>query len=128
MTDGPFDPEALRRIVAAVAQQEQAAPATAPRKGLSPLSLGMLVGGNGLDAASTIYALQNGARETNPILGDQPGAGKVLAVKGLGTLAQWLLLRKLAESKPELANWLAKGIGAGMAGVGAWNATQGSER
>lgn len=124
MPDEPkFDPKALRELIDAMAlQPEQAQTVPAPPGSLSPLSLAMLIGGNGLDAGSTIYALrQPGIREANPLLGSHPGTGTVLAAKVGGTAAEWLLLRLLAKKHPKLANGLAKGIGGAMAGIGVNN-------
>lgn len=115
-TETRFDPEALKAVVAQIAQS--------PKGTLSPLSVGFLVGGNGMDAASTIYGLSRGAEELNPLLGSQPGAAKVIGMKALATVAQYLVLRKLAESHPKLANGIAKGAGIGLGLVGAHNFTQ----
>lgn len=119
MDGSPFDPEALRQVIEAMAQQAQTQPAEPGR--LTLPSLLMLLGGNAADAGSTIYALNHGAREANPVLGSHPSAAKVLAMKGAGTAAQWLVLKLLAKEHPKLANGIAKGVGIGLGAVGAHN-------
>lgn len=121
-----FSPEALRQVIEAMAAQpEQAQTQPAPPGTLSPLSLAMLLGGNGADAASTIYALRHdGVKEANPVYGSHPSAAKVMAIKGLGTAAQWAVLKMLAKQHPKLANGIAKGIGIGTGAVAANNIRQ----
>ena len=94
---------------------------------LSKSSLAMLLGGNAADAASTIYALKRGARETNPLYGEQPSVGKLLAIKGGTTAGAYLLSKLLAKDRPKLANGLAKGLGAALTGVAAHNVMQARE-
>lgn len=111
----------LRFDRAALERYAEQAPAP-PRDGrITVASMLALAAGNGLDAGSTIYALNHGARETNPVYGDQPSAAKVLAIKGAGTLAQYLILRALAKRHPKAANLTAKIIGGMTAGVGVKN-------
>lgn len=113
-------------MIEAMALQPETAQVQPQREpgSLSLPSLLMLLGGNGVDAGSTIYALQHGAREVNPIFGSNPSAAKVVALKGAGTAAQWALLKLLAKNHPKFANWMAKGAGGAMAGVGIHNFTQ----
>ena len=111
----------MRRFVEALPAQTQPAP---PKGKLTPWSLGLLLGGNGIDAGSTVYALNKGATEANPAFGDDPSTTRIVAQKGLTTLAQWLVLKKLAETNPGLANKIAKGLGIGMMGVGVNNLIQ----
>lgn len=67
MDGSPFDAESLRKAVEALSRQPQTTQTTPGT--LTMPSLVMLLGGNAADAGSTIYALQHGARETNPLFG-----------------------------------------------------------
>jgi hypothetical protein len=124
MTDEPkFDRIALERYLSGHDAEKQS-PAPPDPKRLTVPSMLALLGGNAADAGSTIYALRNGAREMNPVYGESPHPGKVVGIKAASTLAELLLLRKLAEHKPKLANGLAKGIGAAMGGIAIHNVRQ----
>lgn len=104
-----FDEAAIRRhALLAELLGPDAAPAEAPAREKKPLSkaaIGALVGGHGLDAVSTLMALDRGAVESNPLLGDQPSAGKLLGVKA-GTVALSVFLAKLLANQghPKIAN------------------------
>lgn len=119
------DPDRLKSLVAA--ELEQTPPADPPKKKeLTKLSIGALTAANIADAASTIAALkQPGTREGNPLLGDHPSVGKVLAVKGATTAAQLLVLTKLGKKHPKVANGIAKGLSAVVGAVAVSNLTKG---
>lgn len=123
MDEPRFDLAALRRYV------DEMPPASkpAPKDGrLTVASMMALGAGNGLDAGSTVYALNRGAHETNPVYGAQPNAAKVLAIKGATTAGQLWLLKKMAKSHPKAANALAKISGAAMGVIGVHNLRQAS--
>lgn len=70
-----------------------------------------LIGSNAADIGSTMSALQNpNLRESNPILGDNPSAARLIGTKALGVAAQMYLMHRLAKNHPKMA-----GI-AGLAG------------
>lgn len=124
MTDDRlFDRDALKRYVSH--QTPDRAEPVPPQDRFTLASVLALAAGNGADGLSTIYALKHGVREANPVFGRSPHPAKVAAIKGATTVAEWLMLKKLAKDHPKLANGLAKGIGAAMAGVAAHNVYQG---
>jgi hypothetical protein len=112
---GPLLESGLRH-----AAQAQTAPA--PEGHLRPASLATLLSGQGFDLGTTLAALSSGAREANPVLGQDPT--KLAAIKALSVLGQWLILRKLAERHPKIANGIAIGSGALGAGIGVHNLRQ----
>lgn len=113
------DPELLEAMVARELQESK------PDGKLSGTSKAMLLGGNAADLLSTLYGLQHGALEQNPMYGgENPSAAKVMAIKGAGTLASYLLMRQLAKRHPQAANLASKILGAGLGGVAAWNVSQ----
>lgn len=109
-TEPRFDLASIRRYVEAMPpERAQSAPKSDDR--LTLASILALAAGNGADVASTVYALNRGAQEANPVYGTQPSAAKLLAIKGAGTAAQWLVLHKMAKSHPKIANAVAKVVG-----------------
>lgn len=61
-----------------------------------------------IDAAQTIYAIQNGlGTEMNPLMGSQPSAGRVIAVKAALGALQYVGFRVLNKRKPKTAKTLA---------------------
>lgn len=123
-TKSVADQALLDMLVAADLEANPPDKAEPTARKLDGVSKGLLIGGNVADLGSTLYALNNGARETNPLYGDHPSAAKLLAVKGAGTLLQYILLNKFAKHHPTAANRVAKAIGAGLGGVSAWNLSQ----
>ncbi len=124
MPDQIADPALLKLLVDADLKANPPTPPEAKGGGLSKSSLAMLLGGNAADAASTLYALKNGAKETNPVLGSHPSAAKLLALKGAGVGVQALLLKLLAKEHPKAANVIAKVTGGAMGGLAAHNVMQ----
>jgi hypothetical protein len=61
------------------------------------------------DLGSTIYGLQHGAHEANPIM--PQGLGPIVATKAGTTIGGLYGLSKLAESHPKLAKGLSIGMG-----------------
>lgn len=115
----------LAKMIAEAAQQQarqdaQAlTPASAPSKGIDKARLaryGMMIGGQGLDAASTVKALHDPRlKEANPIYGKNPSTGRVLATKAALVGAGGLLTDKMAKNHPKAA-MVASGI-LGLSGL-----------
>lgn len=123
MTSDHDDPT-LQKLRQMLMDADPAPPTDAPERPgrLAPWASAALIGGNAGDAASTVLALQNpNAHEANPIFGAHPSTGKVLAIKGGVTLAEWLLMRRLAKQHPKLANGLSAAIGGTMGAIAASN-------
>lgn len=97
-----------------------------PEEGkLSLFSRSILHGGNISDAGSTIYGINSGkVEEKNSFYGNNPSDIRVLLTKGLASVAEDLLLSKLAKHHPKLANNLAKITGGFNFGVAANNIYQ----
>jgi hypothetical protein len=91
---------------------------------LSIFSRMILHGGNTADAGSTIYALKSGARESNPIYGNDPKGLKIGLIKAGTSIGTDFALSKLAKKHPKLANGLAKGLGVGLMAIAASNINQ----
>lgn len=122
--DSPFDPDLLKELVRVELARDAGKEDALKRKGLSKLSLGALLAANAGDALTTIFRAP-GTHELNPAYGKQPSAGKVLAIKGAGTVAQVLALRKLGQSHPKVADGLAKVVSGVLGAVAIKNARQG---
>jgi hypothetical protein len=117
-----FSGAALAPYVQQAIQEQASRPTPVSEGRLHPAALATLLGGQGFDLGTTLAALSNGAREANPVLGQDPS--KLAAMKALSMLGQWLLLRKLAEQHPKIANGIAIGSGALGAGIGVHNLKQ----
>lgn len=119
-----FDPKSLQAAVeASLANTPPGLEAPAPDrpKHVSPWAQFATLAGHGADAASTIYALKQGASEANPLYGEHPSAGKVAAVKGGTAALQMLMQHFVGKSHPGLANAMGFGTGIGMGGIAAHN-------
>lgn len=114
-----FSPDRLRAYVADVQPQQ------APSGRLTKTSKAALIAANLADALSTDWAMHQGATEANPLYGEEPSRWRLYGIKAAGTLGQMLALSKLAESRPQVANWTAKGIAAGLGLLTAHNIRQG---
>lgn len=103
-----------------------AVPAHAEGKTGIRVALGAMAIGQGLDTLSTVQALNRGAVETNPLMGQQPSAVKLVVGKlpmiGIG----WLLV-KLAPHHPKLAKGTAYVIGAVGTGLALSNMRSGQK-
>lgn len=91
---------------------------------LSIFSRLLLHGGNASDASSTIYGLNHGAMEANPLFGSNPSSLKVALIKTGTSIGSDLLFSNMAKKHPKLANGLAKGMGIGLMAVAASNIHQ----
>lgn len=120
-----FDPKSLQDAVEASLANSPpgiSAPAQEPaRKRVSPWAQLATGVGHGADAGSTIYALNHGGVEGNPIYGSRPSAGKIAAIKGGTAAMQMLMQHIIGKSHPGLANAMGFGTGAGLGGVAAHN-------
>lgn len=78
------------------------------------LSLGVLGAGQAADALSTISALgREGTHEANSgIYGSHPSAARIAATKAAVMVPTALLLDKMHDEHPKLAQGLALGLGA----------------
>lgn len=118
---GPvFSPEMLRAAIMNIAPEEQEAPAAPPKHShtlMHAVGLPVFAGGQAADAISTLQALKRpGTAEGNPLYGDHPSAGRVLATKAAVGAPIAFILDKLADTHPKLALALSlAGGGAGMA-------------
>jgi hypothetical protein len=118
-----FDPKSLHQAVEAslaTSPAEASAPAP-PRRGVSKWAQLATLGGHAADAGSTIYALNHGGLEGNPIYGEHPSMGKIAAVKGGSAALQMLLQHVIGKSSPTAANVMGFGTGAALGGVAAHN-------
>lgn len=109
---------------------EAAAPPAAPQGKISLPAWMTLIGGNAADVLSTRYALQNNpnAREGNPLLGKNPGTGRLLATKAAGVGIQALLMKLLEnQGKDGVAEALGYGSGALGAGLAIHNTKMGKQ-
>lgn len=75
-----------------------------------------------LDIGSTLYALDRGGREANPILGTHPRAARVIGLKAAGVLLNDLAaqywLRKGKVGRAKFIYWFAAGV---WFAASAWN-------
>lgn len=73
-----------------------------------------MYGAAALDFGSTLYALDRGGRELNPLLGKRPSAGRVLALKAIGVLVNDLAgrywLRKGRVGRAKFVYWFAASV------------------
>ncbi len=127
---GPLSPEVLRAAILNLPQEErELSPAQGPpsqehhSKALfRALGLPVMAGGQVADAVSTSQALKRtGTHESNPIYGQDPSMGRVLATKAAIMGPSAWLLDKLAEKHPKLALGIALAIGGGGAAIAAHN-------
>ena len=88
------------------------------KKGVSKWAQLAMLAGHGIDAGTTIHALNNGAEEANPIYGKQPSAGKVLGIKAGSAALQALMQHFIGKKSPGVANALGYGTGAALGAVG----------
>ena len=80
-----------------------------------------MLGGIGLDVASTAHVMGKGGREANPVYGQDAGMGKIAAINALLALVAHLGLDRVAKTHPKAATGLATGLGAFRGGVGVRN-------
>lgn len=88
--------------------------------------LAAAVGGQVADTASTVQALDRGCQEGNPLFGEDPSTGAIVAIK-VGALGlayavteYWLPV----ESRQSARNWIYGALGVtGFAAAG-WNSAQ----
>ena len=128
MPNAPYFDEAALKRAALVELMQQQPDAASSAQGeptntrMAPWAQGALVGGNAFDLGTTLHALSRpGTREGNPVLGQH--SGRIAAIKGGSTLLQLLVLRKLGQTHPRVANALGVGLGGAMGAVGARNLT-----
>lgn len=69
-----------------------------------------IIGANAADIATTIAAKNRGAREGNPVIGDDNA--RLLALKGLSTAGQIALLHELGKNHPTAAKLTGYAISA----------------
>lgn len=79
----------------------------------------VLILGSSADLSSTMYALNNGAREANPIM--TGSTAKMVAIKAGGTAGIIYLVNKLKKNKPKTANIVSCSIGAGFGAIAVHN-------
>lgn len=83
-----------------------------------------MIGGHGLDLASTLDAKRRGLTEANPIIGQ--GNARLLAAKGGGALVTALMMRMLDKRGHDKAAKIAGyGTGIAMGALGARNLATG---
>lgn len=118
----PLDlsPAALSRAIGGM-DAEQSEPSQKDPRGLfKHVGLPALIGGQGLDLATTLYALKKGGyEEANPILGNSPM--KIGLLKGATTAGLALLANKVSKNHPKAALMMALMGGAAGAVPGAMN-------
>lgn len=92
-----FDPASLQRALAATqpAIVEQAQPQD---QGIGPAPYLSLFAGQGADAASSLYKLQHGYDESNPIYGSKPTPARIIGTKAALSLPLALLMRHLSNT------------------------------
>lgn len=98
----------------------QDAPAGTPARGIGAGPYVASALGDLADAVTTVGALRRGGRESNPVLGNS--LGRLLAIKGAGSVGYLVVLRQLAKSHPTLAKWMWYGNGIGKGAVAVHNA------
>ena len=88
--------------------------------------LSAAVGGQVADTVSTVKALDRGCKEGNPLFGEDPSTGAIVAVKA-GVLALAYATTEYwvpAESRQSARNWIYGALGlTGFAAAG-WNSAQ----
>ena len=107
--------------------QQRAAPApqAAPHSGVGIGPYAAMLAGQGADAASTAYNYSRGYRESNPLYGQDPSLGRIMAVKGLEAGGLAMLMRQLAQhDHPTAAKLLGYIGGIGGAVPAAINLSQ----
>ena len=117
----PLDLSAVDRLVQEMAQQS-APPIAArpPDESIGPLPYAAMIGGHGVDTASTFDGWRRGLREANPVIGNSPT--RLLAAKGAGALVTALAMRMLDKrGHDKAAKWIGYGTGIGMGALGARN-------
>ena len=120
-----FSQQALAPYTQAIAQQGTAAAPTAvaaqPSKGwFDKIAEATFWGGNGLDLATTAYAIAHGAHETDPIYtwAGQKAALPMIAAENIG--GYWLL-KKLLKNHPTMQRLGLLAAGGIHAGAGIHN-------
>ena len=88
------------------------------KKGVSKWAQLASIAGHGIDAGTTIHALNKGAMEGNPLYGEQPSAGKVLGIKAGSAALQALMQHFIGKKSPGVANALGYGTGIGLGAIG----------
>ena len=107
-------------------ETEQAAPA--PERKISMPAWATLIGGNLADVGSTVHALNNGAREGNPLYGEHPSAGRIVGTKLVQTALEALLMKALEKTgHTKAANNIGYGLGIGTGAVAVSNMTKGNK-
>lgn len=126
-----FDAKALNELVAReLAKPEAGVTAPAPErpKRISPWAQLATIAGHSADIGTTVHALKKGAKEQNPIYGENPSLGKLVGIKAGGAALQVLLQQMLGKKNPKIANALGYGAGAAMAGLAAHNISQAKKK
>ena len=80
-----------------------------------------LLGGIGLDLASTYRVLRQGGHEANPVYGKDASFGKIAAINAGITAGIALALDRVAKKHPKAATGAAVGIGGVRGAVGVRN-------
>jgi hypothetical protein len=126
---GPLSAETLKQY-ADPAYLSKSAPAKPDGPNwMHRIGLPAIAGGTAADLGTTLAALKRGGKEANPLYGEHPGAGRLVATSVATTLPAALLLDRLYDkSAPgsnarKIALLIALGIGGATAGVAAHNTT-----